>query len=69
MSTAPLSSLSSCLFYEDFDWVLGTVQSTEPQAVHNSLVIQSGDHLTPKFSIGPEESQQVLDQVLMQRVD
>lgn len=54
-------SLSSCLFYKDFDQGLGTVPSTESPAVHNSLVSWDGNLLTPESSIESEESQQ-LDQ-------
>ncbi|CAM2111650.1 unnamed protein product [Caretta caretta] len=48
------NSLPSCLLYQDFDQVLGTVPSTKPSAVHDSLVSQDSNLLTPKSRTGEE---------------
>ncbi|EMP39365.1 hypothetical protein UY3_03417 [Chelonia mydas] len=47
---------SYSLFYEGYDQVLGTAPSTEPPELHNSLVSQDGDLLTPESSIGPDDA-------------
>ncbi|CAM2098216.1 unnamed protein product [Caretta caretta] len=63
MRTAPLRTLaSSCLFYEEFHWVLGTVSSTEPPMVHDSLVSHDVNLLTPESNIRLERIQQAPDQ-------
>ncbi|CAM2097667.1 unnamed protein product [Caretta caretta] len=57
-----VNSSSSCLFYSEFDWGLGTVPRIEPPELHNNLVSQDGNLLTPESSIGLEGSQQVPDE-------
>ncbi|CAM2113546.1 unnamed protein product [Caretta caretta] len=51
------NSPSSRLFYEEVDWVLGTVPSTESTIVHNSLVSQV-NLLTPDSRVGLEGKEQ-----------
>ncbi|CAM2099227.1 unnamed protein product [Caretta caretta] len=45
-------SPSSCPFYEEFDWELSTALSTEPPALHDSLVSQESD--LPPLNPGQE---------------
>ncbi|KAH1171643.1 hypothetical protein KIL84_007261 [Mauremys mutica] len=49
-------SPTSCLFYEDFDQVLGTVHGTN--VVHNDLESWDGTLLAPESSMGTDGSQQ-----------
>lgn len=54
--------LGTCLYPEEFDWVFGTVQSTEPPTLHDSLASRDGDFLTHESSIRLEGSQQAQDE-------
>lgn len=46
------------IFYGDFDWVLGTMLSTEPTMLHDDLVSWDSALLVHKSSIGTGVSQQ-----------
>ncbi|CAM2098404.1 unnamed protein product [Caretta caretta] len=46
----------------DFDSVLGIVQSTEPLAVHNNLISQDDNFLSPESNTAPERMWQQQDQ-------
>lgn len=56
------NSPSSYPFLKECDRVLDTVLSTEPPALHSSLVSQASDLLIPKSTLGLEGSQQVPDE-------
>ncbi|CAM2095829.1 unnamed protein product [Caretta caretta] len=59
------NSPSSCLFHEEFDWVLGTALSTEPTAVHDSLISQDGNLLTLKSKRSQQPLYEAYDVTLL----